>query len=141
MKKYLLIITTFAVIGATVMGAAQDVLAEVTETSTYQYDLLHLPEGLELFLHIALILVALGGAVYGVKLAALTQGGMLEKVWNLVTWGLAILAGAGVYAFLSEIGLIHIGGFDLLFQVLLATLFLSTLWKMKKELLRQTLGK
>lgn len=137
MKK--ITILFYVLVIAIVFTAVPFSLFAAEEGAVYETTIL--PEMVEKVLELVILVLALGAAFYSVKLAALSQGGMMEKTWNNFAIASCLFALLEVNNALSGFGLVAIHGLgeliELVFVGLLVTIFAQT----KKALLKQVLGK
>lgn len=108
-------------------------------TATYDAELLS--EATESVLEIANLVLGLLAAVFAVKLAALAQGGTLEKTWNLLAIAAGLFGLLEVNNALAGFGLVHVGGLEEIIELVFAALLLAAFMRTRKDLLRQVLGK
>ena len=108
--------------------------------SGYLYDFSLIPESLEIGLEGLNLILALFGAFFAVKLAALSQGGSLEKTWNMLAMASLAFAVLEVYGTLSGLKILHIGGFGDVAETVFASLMAVTFYKTRKELLAKVLN-
>lgn len=118
---------------------ALPVLIFAEETAVVDYELL--PEAVEKVLELVNLVIALFAATYAIKLAALSQGGTMEKSWNLFAVAVAFFALLEVNNSLSGFGLVHIGGLAEILEVAFAVALLIMVVRTRKFLLKQVLGK
>lgn len=107
----------------------------------YVYDLTLIPESLENILEFVNMLIAVFAAVFAVKLAALSQGGELEKTWNMVAIVAGLFAIFEVYGALSGFKLVHLGGFAEIIELLFGLVLLAAVYRTRKFLLKKLMGK
>ena len=105
------------------------------------YQVAFVPEGLEEILELVNLAVALLAAFYAVKLAALSQGGSLEKTWNLLALASVFFALLEVNNSLGAFGLVNIAGLGEIFEVAFGITLLVVFIQTRKRLLKQVLGK
>lgn len=105
------------------------------------YDVSIVPEDIENVFELVNLAVALLAAFYAVKLAALSQGGAMEKTWNLLAGVGVTFAALEVNNSLKGFGLVHLGGIDEIIELILGILLLVAVIKTRKSLLKQILGK
>lgn len=114
-------------------------LALFADDAVYQATVV--PENLENALELVNLVVALLAAFYAVKLAALSQGGSLEKTWNMLALTAVFFALLEVNNGLAGFGLIDLEGLGELFELVFGVLLLTVFIKTRKNLLKQVLGK
>lgn len=107
----------------------------------YVYDLGFLPEALEEILEIVNLILSILAATFAIKLAALSQGGELEKTWNGLALGAGFFALLEVYGSLQGFGFVHIEGFGDVIEAAMVITFLYVFYTTRKTLLKRVLGK
>lgn len=112
--------------------------AFAAEGALYNFELV--PESLESILEIANLLVAIFAATFAVKLAALSQGGSLEKTWNMLAIASLFFAMLEINNSLSGFGMLHIGGLEEIFEFGFGIILAVTFYKTRKQLLAKVLG-
>ena len=124
-----------------VLVLAAPFFAHAQEVAGYVYDVELIPESVESVLELVNLLIAIVAAAFAIKLAALSQGGSLEKTWNLLAVAAVIFAALEVVGALQGYKIAHFGGLgdiiELVFLVILTTVFART----RKALLKQVLSK
>lgn len=116
-------------------------LALFADDAVAVYQATVVPENLENILELVNLAIALLAAFYAVKLAALSQGGSLEKTWNLLALAAVFFALMEVNNGLAGFGLIDLEGLGELFELAFGALLLVVFVKTRKNLLKQVLGK
>ncbi|PIY93362.1 MAG: hypothetical protein COY69_02005 [Candidatus Magasanikbacteria bacterium CG_4_10_14_0_8_um_filter_32_14] len=104
-------------------------------------EIFFLPEIVEEVLEIVNLVFAILAAVFAVKLAALSQGGDLEKTWNLMAMSAFAFAVVEVLGALKEFGLLQISGLTEIFELIFIILMTYTFYKTRKSLLKRVMGK
>lgn len=100
-----------------------------------------LPESIESIFELVNLIISLAAAVFAIKLAALSQGGTMEKTWNTIAIAVVFFALLEVIGALDLFGVIKIeGASDILEFGFLAFLTYS-LYRTKNDLLHKMLGK
>lgn len=105
------------------------------------YDLPFLPESVEVFLEFANLLIALLAATFAVKLAALSQGGELEKTWNGLAIAATLFAVLEIYGALQGLSLLDISGFGDVLETMVLLTLLVVFYRTRKSLLNKIMGK
>lgn len=100
-----------------------------------------LPESVESLLEIANLVLAVLAAAFAIKLAALAQGGDLEKTWNWLATAITAFAVIEIFAALDMFGLLHIGGLADILELIMVVIFVYILNITRKRLLKRMLGK
>lgn len=113
----------------------------VLAAEEYVYDVTLIPESLENILELVIMLIAVLSAVFAIKLAALSQGGELEKTWNMIAIAAGLFAVLEVHGALSGFKLVHLGGFAEIIELLFGLVLLATVYKTRKFLLKKVMGK
>ncbi|MDO8505507.1 MAG: hypothetical protein Q7S48_02945 [bacterium] len=108
--------------------------------SAYVYDISILPEWSENGLELINLFLAVLAATFSIKLAALSQGGQMEKTWNLLAIAAGLFAILEINNALSGFNLVHIGGLSELVEAIFLTIFFTTFYKTRKSLLKQTMS-
>lgn len=99
------------------------------------------PESVEKVLELVNLAMALLIGVYAIKLAALSQGGTMEKSWNMFAIAGVAFALLEVNNSLAGFGLVHIGGLGEIFEAFFAVTLLVMVIRTRKFLLKQVLGR
>ena len=107
---------------------------------THVYNASIIPESAENILELINLIVSIFAAAFAVKLAALSQGGQLERTWNKLAVVAVVFAVMEIFAALKGYGLVKIGGLGDILEFVLAVLLAATFYTTRKQLLRQTLG-
>ena len=106
----------------------------------FAYETALISEGAENALEFVNLIVAIIAAVYAVKLAALSQGGQLEKTWNKLAMVGVVFAVIEIFAALKGFGLVHLEGLEDILELVLAVLLLVAFVSTRRHLLEQVLG-
>ncbi|MEK7390677.1 MAG: hypothetical protein AAB635_00895 [Patescibacteria group bacterium] len=106
----------------------------------YMFDVEMFPAVVEQVLEIVNLLIALLAGIYAIKLAALSQGGSMEKTWNTLAVVAILFVLIEVIGALKEFGVVHIGGLGEIAELAFALTFAYCLFFTKKDLLKKTLG-
>ena len=104
-------------------------------------EIIFLPEIGEEILELVNLVLAVLAAIFAVKLAALSQGGELEKTWNLMAMSAFAFAVVEVLGALKEFGLLHVSGLGDIFELIFIVLMAYTFYKTRKSLLKRVMGK
>ncbi|MEK7459807.1 MAG: hypothetical protein AAB636_01950 [Patescibacteria group bacterium] len=131
MKKRMLVVFPVLLLFPTLVLAAGE----------YVYDISLISEKAELILEPINLLIAILAAVFAVKLAALSQGGELEKTWNMIAIVAVIFAILEAYGTLKGLMLVHVGGLGDILELIFGLILLYTVYKTRKTLLQKMLGK
>lgn len=105
------------------------------------YDIPFLSDKLENIFEIVNLLLAILAASYAIKLAALTQGGQMEKTWNMLALAGAFFALVEILGALKGFGIMNVHGAAEIFELLLALTLLKTFMITRKMLLKQIMDK
>lgn len=97
-------------------------------------------ENVEKVVEIVNLILALFVGVYAIKLAALSQGGTMEKTWNTLAVVAVLFVLVEAFNSLAAFGFVHIGGLSEILEFLFAAVFVYCLYFTKKDLLKKTLG-
>lgn len=100
-----------------------------------------LPESVESVLELINLFLAVLAAAFAIKLAALAQGGDLEKTWNWIAVAVTAFAAIEIFAALDLFGLVHIGGLADILELIMVVIFVYILNVTRKRLLKRMLGK
>lgn len=99
-----------------------------------------IPANLEKVVEFLNLIAALFAGMYAIKLAALSQGGAMERTWNLLAVVAVLFVGLEVVNSLSEFGVLEIHGLSEVVEFVFAVLFAYTLYSTRKELIKKVLG-
>ncbi len=113
-------------------------LAQVSSTE-YQFRLFS--DQTEAWLGVAETIMAIGAAWYAIRLAALSRGGIFEKIWKGLAVAVSLYAAFQITITLEQFHLVEFGGIDEVFDFLTASAFFATFYYAQKQLLRQISGK
>lgn len=91
----------------------------------------------EQVIEFANLVVALFAGMYAVKLAALSQGGAMERTWNLLAVVAVLFVGLEVVNTLSAFSILKIHGLSEVIEFAFAALFAYCLYSTRKELLKK----
>jgi len=108
---------------------------------SYAINVSFLPESVENALEIIILVLAVIAAVYAVKLAALSQGGALEKTWNWLAIVALVFAVLEIYGTLNGYGILRIGGLGDVIELVMAVVLVIVFYRTRKDLLKKLLGK
>ena len=98
-------------------------------------------ENVEKIIELINLIIAVFAGVFAIKLAALSQGGTMEKTWNgLAITAILFIALEAVGA-LKGFGLVHISGLAEIIEFLFVVMFAYCLYATKNDLLKKMLGK
>lgn len=100
-----------------------------------------IPENVEAIMELVILALAVLSAIFAVKLAALSQGGSLEKTWNWLAGASLTFALLEIYGALQGFGLLHLGGVAEVIELVLALILFKVFYSTRKELLKKVLGK
>jgi hypothetical protein len=100
-----------------------------------------LPEEVEEILEVVNLLLALLAATFAIKLAALSQGGELEKTWNILAMAAVTFAGVEVIGALKEFELVEVAGLGEILELTFVALLCFVFYRTRKNLLKRVLGK
>ncbi|GEM_PF-7046800 len=106
------------------------------------YTLQVIPEGgvMDVF-HLLNLVLGLFAAFYAVKLAALSQGGELEKTWNALAVAAVLFALTHILNGMQALGFVAIGGMTEVLGTLLALTLVFVFMRTRRVLLQRILGK
>lgn len=107
----------------------------------YTYNVTLIPDSVENALELVNLLIAILVAVFAVKLAALSQGGQLEKTWNLIAIVAVLFALLEVVGALKGFNLVRLGGAGDIIEFVFGIVFFTAVYKTRKSLLKQVLNK
>lgn len=108
--------------------------------SDYLYDFELLPRIGENILEGLNLLIAIFAAAFAVKLAALSQGGSLEKTWNFMAIASLFFAALEIYGASKGLGILHLGGLDDILELGFGLMLAITFYRTRKQLLAKALG-
>lgn len=97
-------------------------------------------ENVEKVIEILNLAMAILAGIYAIKLAALSQGGAMEKTWNTLAVVAVLFALLEVVNSLSGFGFVHIGGLSEIVELAFVSVFAYCLSFTKKDLLKKALG-
>ncbi|MDP3985239.1 MAG: hypothetical protein Q8P82_00605 [bacterium] len=100
-----------------------------------------LPENVEAVIELVNLVIAVFAAAYAIKLAALSQGGAMEKTWNWLAIAASLFALLEVNNALAGFGLIHLGGFGEIIELAFALVLLKVFITTRKSLLQKVMEK
>ena len=106
----------------------------------FVYDFTLISESTEKTLEVVNLILALFAAAVAIKLAALAQGGQLEKTWNWLAIAIVTFAGLEIYGALVGFGLVHIGGLGDVLEFAMVVIFVYILFTTRRRLLKAMLG-
>jgi len=98
-------------------------------------------EQIERFVEIINLVVALFAGIYAIKLAALSQGGTMEKTWNTLAVATVSFVLLEVVGTLKGFEVVEIEGLAEIFEFLFVTVLAYCLYFTKADLLKKMLGK
>lgn len=99
-----------------------------------------IPGNIEKVVEFANLFTALLAGVFAIKLAALSQGGAMERTWNLLAVVAMLFVGLEVVNSLSEFGVLEIHGLSEVIEFAFAVTFAYTLHSTRKSLLQKVFG-
>lgn len=107
---------------------------------SYVYDFTILSDKGEAVVEVINLVLAVLTAAFAIKLAALSQGGDLEKTWNWLAIAASAFALLEIYGALNGLKLVHVAGLgDIIELVMVAVLFI-VFYRTRKTLLKRSLG-
>ena len=109
------------------------------EGAVYSFTLI--PENIESLLELINLVIAMLAAFYAVKLAALSQGGELEKTWNKMALCAVLFAVLEIFGSLKMLGLVSIEGIGDVIEFLFVSVLLIAVFTTRKSLLKKVLGR
>lgn len=130
LKKIVLVILTLM---------AMPIVALAKEGFVYDFTLLNSTG--ENILEVANLIIAIMAAVFAVKLAALSQGGSMEKTWNKLAFIAMLFALLEIYGSLKGLGLVQIEGLGDIIELAFGSLLLITVYTTRKTLLKKLFNK
>lgn len=98
-------------------------------------------ESVEKFIEILNLILALAAGYYAVKLAALSQGGSMEKTWNFLAVVAVLFVILEVVGALAGFGIVHVSGLSEIIELAFVATFVYSLRFTKNDLLKKVLGK
>lgn len=107
----------------------------------FVYDFTLISESTEKLLEIVNLILSLFAAAFAIKLAALAQGGQLEKTWNWLAIAIVTFTGLEIYGALKGFGLVHIGGLGDVLEFVMVIIFVYILFTTRRRLLKVMLGR
>ncbi|MBM2817694.1 MAG: hypothetical protein HW401_284 [Parcubacteria group bacterium] len=100
------------------------------------FDVPFLSDKMKSIIEIVNLFLALLAAFYAIKLAALAQGGQMERTWNMLALASVIFGFIQVSNSLKGFGIMDIHGVTELFELLLAFVLVYVFIRTKKMLLK-----
>ncbi|MDO8471048.1 MAG: hypothetical protein Q7S49_00345 [bacterium] len=97
-------------------------------------------ENVEKVIEVVNLVVALIAGIFAIKLAALAQGGKMEKTWNTLAVAALLFVILETVGALSGFKVLHIGGLGEILEFLFVSTFAYCLYFTKKSLLSATMG-
>lgn len=113
-------------------------IALAADNFNFQMDIIS--ENTEKLIELLNLIMALVVGVLAIKLAALAQGGTMEKTWNTLAVVSVWFVLIEVVNSLSGFGFVHIGGLSEIIELIFVLTFAYCLYFTKKDLLKKTLG-
>jgi len=98
-------------------------------------------ESVEKFIEILNLILALATGYYAIKLAALSQGGSMEKTWNFLAVVAVLFVILEVVGALAGFGIVHVSGLSEIIELAFVATFVYSLRFTKNDLLKKVLGK
>lgn|SRR3989339_166748 len=98
-------------------------------------------ESVEKFIEILNLILALATGYYAIKLAALSQGGSMEKTWNFLAIVAVLFVILEVVGALAGFGIVHVSGLSEIIELAFVATFVYSLRFTKNDLLKKVLGK
>ncbi|MBI4281242.1 hypothetical protein HY625_00290, partial [Candidatus Uhrbacteria bacterium] len=108
---------------------------------SFQYNFTIIPESSETILELVNLVFAVLTAAFAVKLAALSQGGMLEKTWNWMAIASVTFAVLEVVGALKGFAVANFEGLDDIIEFVMVLVLFMVFYRTRKDLLRKALGK
>lgn len=99
-----------------------------------------IPENIEKIVEFANLFVALLAGVFAIKLAALSQGGTMEKTWNLFAIVAVLFVGLEIINSLGVFSILEIHGLSEIVEFVFVATFAYTLYSTRKSLLLKVFG-
>ncbi|MDP1706998.1 MAG: hypothetical protein Q8L30_00335 [bacterium] len=99
-----------------------------------------IPENVEKVLEIVNLAVALIAGMYAIKLAALSQGGSMEKTWNYVAIVAVLFVVLEVNNALKGFGILAIHGLGDIVELAFVSVLAFTLYFTRKDLMKKAFG-
>lgn len=99
------------------------------------------PETVESGFEIANLIIALLATVFAIKLAALSQGGTMEKTWNTIAIAVVFFALLEISGVLDLFGVIKVEGLADILEFGFLVFLTYGLYRTKKDLLQKVLGR
>ncbi|OHA27267.1 MAG: hypothetical protein A3C06_00940 [Candidatus Taylorbacteria bacterium RIFCSPHIGHO2_02_FULL_46_13] len=94
-------------------------------------------EEVERIIEVVNLVLALAAGVFAIKLAALAQGGTMEKTWNTLAVCSVLFVLLEVVGTLKGFEVVSIGGLGEIFEFLFVLTFVYCLYFTKKDLLNK----
>ena len=91
-------------------------------------------ESVEKFIEILNLILALATGYYAIKLAALSQGGSMEKTWNFLAVVAVLFVILEVVGALAGFGIVHVSGLSEIIELAFVATFVYSLRFTKKVL-------
>jgi len=108
--------------------------------SSYVYDYTILSDKGEVVIELINLVLAVLTAAFAIKLAALSQGGDLEKTWNWLATAASVFALLEIYGALKGLGLVHVAGLGDIIELVMVVVLLVVFVKTRKSLLKRAMG-
>lgn len=129
-----LILASLSVLALPAIAMASDTAA------TMQYQYTFLSDSMEHVMEFANLVMALLAGIFAVKLAALSQGGSMEKTWNNLAIVAVLFVGVEVLNSLSGFGVLDVTGLSEIVEFVFAVMFAYTLYATRKDLMKKVFG-
>lgn len=113
----------------------------VRAAENFLFDARLLPGSMESIFEFINLILALMAAVYAIKLAALSQGGEMEKTWNLIAWAAVAFAVLEIYGVLKAFYIIEIEGLGDVIETIFLLFLLTSVYRTRKTLLKKLFNK
>lgn len=131
MSKKIILVFTLALVLPVIAFAQEGAKIQATIFS----------ENIEKIIELVNLVIALFAGVYAVKLAALSQGGSMEKTWNRLAIVAVLFVLLEITGALKGFELVHISGLAEIVEFVFVIVFAYCLYSTRKELLKKMLGK
>ena len=99
-----------------------------------------IPDNVEEILEVINLVLAIAAAVSAIKLAALSQGGAMEKTWNMVAISISLFAVYEILGALEAFSIFSLGAVREVVELLFIVTLVTAFYKTRKSLLKAVLG-
>lgn len=106
-----------------------------------QFEIVFMPASAELYIELFNLVIGIAMAFVAIKVAALVQGGKMEKVWNLMALAAGIFAIFEIVGGLEKLNILHMSGLTEVLEAAFIVAFLVAFSFAKKSLKESLFGK